>query len=188
MIFKIGIFGSSDGDFEKNIPAARRLGEILAKKNVILLTDACPGLPFEVVNTASKSGVEVWGFSHFTYSEDQQMQVSSDNSVYKKKFHIPPKYEFVSDYSVTKKYRNVTSTATCDAGIIISGRWGTLNEFTNLYDMGKVIGVLTGTGGIADELESLNKKIKKPGKAVVIFDNDPEKLVEKVLAELAKNK
>ena len=33
-----------------------------------------------------------------------------------------------------------------------------MNEFTNLYDMGKVIGVLTGTGGIADELELLNQK------------------------------
>lgn len=58
-------------------------------------------------------------------------------------------------------YHNVLTTAACDAGIIIAGRWGSMNEFTNLYDMGKVIGVLTGTGGIADELPQLLKKISK---------------------------
>ena len=60
-----------------------------------------------------------------------------------------------------KKYRNVSSTANCDAGIIISGRWGTMNEFTNLYDMGKVIGILTETSGVADEIKNLSKKINK---------------------------
>ena len=71
-----------------------------------------------------------------------------------------------------------------DAGIIISGRWGTMNEFTNLHDMGKVIGVLTGTGGVADDLSSLSKKIHKPSKAVVIFDSSPEQLVKRILEEL----
>ena len=53
--------------------------------------------------------------------------------------------------------------------------------------MGKIIGVYTDTGGIAGELENLNKKIYKPGKAKIIFNNDPELLIKKILAELAKN-
>ncbi len=63
-----------------------------------------------------------------------------------------------------------------------------MNEFTNLYDFGKVIGILTGTGGIADELKSLNKKIHKPGRAKVLFSNSVQKLVELVLKELQKRK
>ena len=76
------------------------------------------------------------------------------------------------------------STANCDAGIIISGRWGTMNEFTNLFDMGKAIGVLTGTGGVADELPAFCKKITKHNRSKVIFNDEPEKLVELVIKEL----
>ena len=52
--------------------------------------------------------------------------------------------------------------------------------------MGKIIGIFKGTGGIADELEDLDKKIYKPGKAKIIFESDPEQLINKVLAELTK--
>lgn len=186
MKYKIGVFGSSAGDLENIIPKARKLGEILASKNVILITGACAGLPFEAANTAFKLGSEIWGYSQAVDIEKQNKYVSTDNNIYKKLIYIPKDNEFASNYLVSRKYRNVTSTANCDAGIIISGRWGTLNEFTNLYDMGKIIGVLIGTGGIANELEYLNNKIHKPGKAKIIFDNDPGLLVEKVLAELKK--
>lgn len=80
--------------------------------------------------------------------------------------------------------RNVLSTATCDGGIVLSGRYGTLNEFTNLYDMGKVIGVLTGTGGTADLLPNLGKQISKPSKATVFFDNSASALVNQVINEI----
>lgn len=186
MKYKIGVFGSSAGEIEKIIPKARKLGEALASKNIILITGACAGLPFEAANAAHKLGTEIWGYSQTANLENQQKLVLSDNSIYSKLYYIPINYEFASNHLVTRKYRNVTSTANCDAGIIISGRWGTLNEFTNLYDMGKIIGVLIQTGGIADELENLNKKIHKPGKAKIFFESDPEKLVEKILEELSK--
>ena len=54
----------------------------------------------------------------------------------------------------------------------------------NLYDMGKVIGILTGSGGIADELPSLMKKIAKPTKAKVFFNSSPKQLVDEVINEL----
>ena len=60
-----------------------------------------------------------------------------------------------------------------------------MNEFTNLYDMGKVIGVLTGTGGIAEELVTLNQKITKKSAAKVIFNSSPEQLVQEILNELS---
>jgi predicted Rossmann-fold nucleotide-binding protein len=187
MKYKIGIFGSSAGDLNSVLPKAHTLGKILAQQHVIVLTGAAQGLPYEIASTAFKNGAEVWGYSQFVDAKIEKETLSDlDFSVFKKIFYIPKDFEFASNRFVSQKYRNVTTTATCDAGIIISGRWGSMNEFTNLYDMEKVIGVLTGTGGIADELEDLKKKIDKPKNAVVIFNNDPEKLVKQILAELAK--
>ncbi len=186
MKYKIGIFGSSAGELEKIIPKAHQLGETLGKESVILITGACDGLPYEVVSTAYKAGTEIWGYSQASDVETQKQFVPHDPSIYTNLTYIPKDYEFIANRKVSQKYRNVTSTANCDAGIIISGRWGSLNEFTNLFDMGKVIGVLTGTGGIADELPNLMKKISKESKAKVIFNDDPEVLVKQILAELAK--
>jgi predicted Rossmann-fold nucleotide-binding protein len=187
MKYKIGIFGSSAGtDIEKSTGKARQIGQALGKQNVIVITGACAGLPYEAANAAHKLGTEIWGYSQAQDLEHQQKLVPSKKSIYTKLIYIPKSYEFAADILVTRKYRNVSSTANCDAGIIISGRWGTLNEFTNLYDMGKVIGVLTGTRGIADELETLNKKIYKPGKAKIIFNNEAEELVNQIIEELAK--
>jgi len=187
MKYKIGIFGSAEvASVEEIIPTAHKLGVALGKQNIILINGACNGLPYEVALKAHESGIPVWGYSQAPDLETQQKLVPHDTSLYEKLFYIPKDYPFADNYLVTRKYRNVSSTANCDAGIIISGRWGTLNEFTNLYDMGKIIGVLTDTDGIADELENLNKKIHKPGKAKIIFNENPEELVKQVLAELDK--
>ena len=185
MKFKIGIFGSAEGDLDKIFNKAYTLGEELAKNNVIIITGASTGLPYIVAKAAKEKGAEIWGFSQATNLRDQEKSAPNcDSSIYKKLVYIPGSYEFSDNNAVCKKYRNVASTANCDAGIIIAGRWGTLNEFTNLYDMGKIIGVLTGTGGIADELPSLSKKISKKSRAKVFFNDSPKELVEKVIKQL----
>jgi predicted Rossmann-fold nucleotide-binding protein len=185
MKYKVGVFGSAEGDLEKLIPKARQLGRFLSEKNTILITGASNGLPYEAAKIAHANGAEVWGFSKGTDLKTQEERNPGlDSSVFSKFIYIPKDYEFAENDLVSMKYRNVTSTATCDAGVIISGRWGSLNEFTNLYDMGKIIGVLTGTGGIADELEALSKKIHKPGKAKVIFNSNPNELVKDVILTL----
>lgn len=183
--YKIGIFGSAEGDFSKVVSKAHALGRELGKHKVILITGASTGLPYEVILAAKKYGAKLWGFSPTTSLKNQQKLFPDCNSsIYDKLFYIPKDYEFISNPEICKKYRNVTSTANCNAGIIISGRWGTLNEFTNLHDMGKVIGILTGTDGIADELPSLTQKISKKSKAKVLFSNSPKELVIKLINEL----
>lgn len=189
MSFKIGIFGSAEGNFEKVLGKAKELGRELSKHDLILITGASTGLPYEVIETAKERGSkEIWGFSQSINLEEQNLSnPNTDSSTFSKIIYVPRTYEFVLDPQVCRKYRNVTSTANCDAGIIISGRWGTLNEFTNLYDYGKVIGVLTGTGGIADELLDLSKKINKPSKAKIIFNSDPKELVKEISKQLTAN-
>lgn len=187
MKFKIGVFGSAEGNISEIITKARALGKELGKKNIIVVTGASTGLPYEASVVAKKEGAQVWGYSAGIDLKTQEKLAPKCNSkIYDKLIYIPKEYLFASNHLVCRKYRNVTSTANCDAGLIICGRWGTMNEFTNLYDMGKIIGVLTNTGGIADELPKLMKKIKKKSRAKVFFNSSPKALVEKVLNELEK--
>jgi hypothetical protein len=90
---------------------------------------------------------------------------------------VPPDYEYAKDLKVRYKYRNITSTNAVDCGIIIAGKYGTLNEFTLLYDLLKPIGVLTGTGGIADELKALTDKVVKDPHPEIVFSDSAIDLV-----------
>ena len=64
---------------------------------------------------------------------------------------------------------------------------GSLNEFTVAYEEKKPIGVLTGTGGLSDHvpeiLEFLNRK---PDPDRVLFDDNPDRLVERLLKVVAR--
>ncbi|MBD3311068.1 MAG: hypothetical protein GF349_01045 [Candidatus Magasanikbacteria bacterium] len=185
MSFKIAVFGSAMDENENTIQKASELGQSLGKTKSIVITGACSGIPYKVAINAKRSGAEVWGFSPEVDIENQkQFTPNDDLSIYGKIIYVDKKFAENHDKFARRKYRNVLSTSECDSGIIIAGRWGTLNEFTNLIDMGKVIGILTETGGIADELYQLNKKINKQTKSILIFENSPELLVQKIIQQL----
>lgn len=187
MKYKIGVFGSSAGDMDKVMPKAKELGKAFHKFNdqIILVNGACAGLPYIVAKKAKEGGVEIWGFSSSVDEKKQRGEYSDDDlSMYSKITYVPADFPGIDNDRYCKKYRNVVATSSCDAGIIISGRWGSLNEFTNLVDFQKIVGVLTGTGGIADELPELAKKISKSGQGKIIFESNPEKLIRKIIEEL----
>lgn len=185
MKFKIGIFGPAEGYTKSQTSRIQDLVEELAKHNVILVTGAGAGLPYAISQQAAKEGIEIWGFPPTTdLKEYKKLYPEYNLKIYKKLTYIPKNYQFANNVEVCRSYRNVTSCATCDAGIIIASRWGTLNEFTNLHGMGKVIGVLTKTGGIADELQKLSQKIVKKSKAKLIFNSSPKILVKNLISNL----
>jgi predicted Rossmann-fold nucleotide-binding protein len=185
--FKIEVFGSGDGaKVDKIRVRAGEVGIELAKRNCVVITGGCSGLPYAAAFAAKKMNGEVWGYSHLmNFVQQKKFYSGEDQTIYSKLIFVPKEKGF-KNIEIARKYRNVISTFNCDAGVIISGMWGTLNEFTNLHNMGKVIGILTGTGGVADELPKLLRKIHKPRNAVIVFDKSPKKLVEKIIAELKK--
>lgn len=65
--------------------------------------------------------------------------------------------------------------------IIVGGRSGTLGEFAIAYEEGKLIGVLTNTGGITTALPALQKSIGKKTGSEVIYALEPEELVKRLL-------
>ena len=79
-----------------------------------------------------------------------------------------------------------------DCVIIAGGRSATLGEFAIAYDEGRLIGLLTGSGGIADAKADLVPLLdQKPTGAAVLYDDDPVRLIERLvvyyLAEHSKH-
>ena len=84
------------------------------------------------------------------------------------------------------KGRNVINVRSAEVVIIFGGATGTLNEFTIAYDEGKIIGVLEGSGGVADHVREIIQFCQKPTRGLVVFDKDPEKLVDRCLEALSR--
>ena len=68
-----------------------------------------------------------------------------------------------------------------DIVVIAGGRTGTLGELAIAYDEGRLIGVLTGTGGITGIVEEILRVSGKETGACVIYDDDPVKLVDRLI-------
>lgn len=177
---KIAVYGSalgktSDGAKQR----AREVGREIATRGHALITGGCPGIPYEVVLGAKEKKGKTIAFSPALDIEGHKATnfpvEGFDEFVF-----VPRDFEFRDNPLACRKYRNVTSTASCDAGIIISGAIGTLNEFTCLYDYGKNIGILIGTGGAADMIKKIVETFSKPTKSKIVYDSDPAKLIRKL--------
>ena len=77
--------------------------------------------------------------------------------------------------------REVVNLRSSDIVVIVGGSSGTFGELATAYDGGKLIGVLTGTGGISDIVEAILTTCNKKTGARVIYDGDPRRLSEQLL-------
>ena len=177
----VGVMGASENDALTHSEKMRltelagRLGTALAKRQCILITGATTGLPDLVAKAFRKEGGFAVGVSP---AENRQEHVQ--------RYRLPEDGADVTVYTgFGYKGRNVVNVRSSDIVIIFGGATGTLNEFTIAYDEGKVIGVLEGSGGVADHIKEVIDFCKKPTRGVVLFDQDPEKLMQKCLAALS---
>lgn len=187
---KIGVYGSAAGTLSnKAKEMAREIGRAIAKNKAILVTGGCPGLPYEAVRGANELKGKCVAFSPATdlisHKDNHYPTDGFSDFIF-----IPKDYEHANNPLICRKYRNVSSVSYVDAAIIISGRIGSMNEFTIAYDIGKTIGILEGTDGITKRairilLEDTNKKTD----AEVIYESDPTKLIELICQkQLSKTK
>jgi uncharacterized protein (TIGR00725 family) len=178
--YKICVSGGESGkNAEAAYPSARLVGQTIAKKGYVLVTGATSGVPYEAAKAAKKAGGDNIGFSP-----------AGSEIEHKKKYRLPmdPK---VFDHIIYAEFgytgRNLLMVRSSDATIVIDGRIGTLNEFTSAFEENEIVGVLEGSGGVADEIRRILDVAKK-GKRKVIFDRDPVKLVEKIITKIKKEK
>jgi uncharacterized protein (TIGR00725 family) len=181
---KIGVMGSASTsiaaeDLLRVDDLAQRLGKKIAAASCVLITGELDGIPGRVVEVHNQHGGLSVGISP-AHSAAEHAAL----------YAAPPCPSTVVIYSgFGFKGRNVITVQSADIVILFSGGIGTLNEFTIAYDEGKVIGLLHGTGGVADLARTLldTLPVRSTG-AVVIADSDPERLVERCIARVCEQR
>lgn len=181
MKLRIGVMGSGLERGEHNVTKkalklAYEIGKEIARHNCILVNGACGGIPYESSRGAKDADGFVMGVSP---AENLQEHVE--------KYKFPVKtFDLIVYTGFGFKGRNVVNVTNCDGVIIVGGHVGTLNEFTIAYDDGMVIGIMQGSGGIADFAKQIIKITSKKTGATVIYDKNPHELVKNVLVEISK--
>ena len=169
----LGVMGSATGDLHPRVVrTARALGLAISDAGCTLITGACPGLPQAAVEGANEGGGLVVGISP-ALSEREHVE----------RYGSPTQGFDVLIYTGSGLMgREVINIRSSDAVVIVGGHSGTLGEFAIAYDEGRVIGVLTGTGGMADEIDEIVAHVEKDTGAVVVYDRDPVRLVSRLVA------
>jgi uncharacterized protein (TIGR00725 family) len=172
---RIGVMGSAEeADSPLISKAARDLGGAIARRELVLLTGATTGLVHLIGKTAHDAGAFHIGVSP---AENEREHVGT--------YQLPTDACDAIVYTgFGLKGRNVVLIRSCDVALFIAGSVGSLNEFTIAYDEGKIIGCLTGTGGVADEVERLVRTFQKQTEANIFYHGDPESLLDDCLSAL----
>lgn len=169
---RIGVMGSAGGAFSPTLEeTCRRLGRTISSAGCCLLTGACPGLPHEVVLAARAQGGHVVGISP---AASLREHVETFESPYEE-------YDVLIFTGLGLMGRELINIRSSDIVLVVGGRSGTLGEFAIAYEEGKLIGVLTGTGGVTKVLPGIEATFGKDTGAQVLYDANPERLVERLL-------
>jgi uncharacterized protein (TIGR00725 family) len=168
----IGVVGSAGGRIGAEARRkAHQLGEQIARAGCVLLTGACPGLPYEAAKGMRRGkGLSV-GISPALNLHEHKTRYRSPCD----------QYDILIYTGSGLMGREITAIRSCDIVIVVGGRSGTLGEFAIAYDEGRTVGVLTGTGGVADHIDDLIAIIHKGTGAVVVSDDDPGRLLRRVV-------
>ena len=176
----VGVMGASANDAltaveqSRQANLAERLGASLAAHECVLLTGATTGLPDLVARAFRGRGGFALGVSP---AENRREHLQ--------RFGLPADGSDVIIYTgFGYKGRNVINIRSADIVVIFGGSIGTLNEFTIAYDEGKIIGVLEGTGGVADQVRELLQALRKKTQGALFFERDAAALLRMCLAEL----
>jgi len=173
MRITVGVMGAAEIDQSGHYSKlAFDLGQAIARHNFILITGACPGLPYECARGAKVEGGLSVGISP---------ALSLDEHVHK--YQSPSDAFDVIIYTGSGLMgREVTNIRSSDMVIILGGRSGTLGEFAIAYDEGKLIGVMEGSGGISTKIPDIvNSFGDKETGAKLIFDDDPDRLIGRMV-------
>lgn len=153
---------------------AKELGREIARQGATVVTGATTGFPLWSAIGATEAGGQSIGFSPAA-SEREHLEA----------YRLPIDYMDLIIYTgFGYSGRDLILTRSSDGVLFGCGRIGTIHEFTIAFEDNKPIGVLEGEW-LSDEtfktiLERSNRAFSK-----VVFDTNPQRLVQKVI-ELVK--
>lgn len=175
---KVGVMGSAGGAMTDHVvERCKEMGRAIADAGCAILTGGCPGLPhYAVMGCKEKGGLTIGvspALSHYEHVH---------------RYGSPTDHIDIMIYTGAGLMgREVIGVRSCDIVIIVGGRSGTLGEFAIAYDEGRTIGVLSGSGGVADHIDDFLEVIQKATGSTVIYDEDPRRLVDRCVAAFHAN-
>ncbi|NTW61474.1 hypothetical protein HGB24_02170 [Candidatus Saccharibacteria bacterium] len=180
MKYQICVSGAASGiTVQASHQLAYDLGKAIAMAGKTLTTGATVGLPWFAAQGAfsvkDREGASI-GFSPASSFREHV-------TVYR----LPTtEFDYINFTGMAYVGRNIHLVRSSDAVITVGGRMGSLHEFATALESQKIIGVLLGSGGLADYVPTLLKNIEAPDVKNVIYDTDPFRLVDKVIKALDK--
>ncbi len=169
----VGVMGSAGGNLGQDVlEKAFEMGRAIALRGCVLVTGACPGLPHEAVKGAKSANGLVVGISPALNFEEHAIKYRSPYAGY-------DALVYTGSGLMGREIENIRS---CDLVVFMGGRSGTLGEFAIAYDEGKVIGVLQGTGGIADRMDVIVSLVQKQTGSQIVYSRDPADLLGRLIA------
>lgn len=174
-LYKICVSGSAVCSEPRARDKARELGRQIIKQGAVFVNGATTGYPYLAALGAKEAGGMTIGFSPaMSYKE------------HTKKYRLPSEgLDLIVYTGFGYAGRNIFLVRSSDAVVHIAGRIGTLNEFTSAFEDRKVIGVLLGTGGTSSLIDYI-VEIANRGPGKIVYDDDPESLIKKVISLLKK--
>jgi uncharacterized protein (TIGR00725 family) len=156
--------------------AAVTIGRAIANEGHILTSGATVGLPYYAAYGAKQAGGTSIGFSPATSLREHI-----------RKYRLPHDvFDFINFTGMNYAGRDLYLVQSSNAIITVGGRFGSLHEFTSALEAHKLCGVLLGSGGIADVIPELMKTLNPPDNSLVIYDEDPVRLVHRIVEVLDK--
>ncbi|MEI6022396.1 MAG: hypothetical protein WCQ32_00955 [bacterium] len=176
---KIGVSGAAETGHcgVDALDKAKALGAEIVKQGAVLVTGATTGFPlWSCMGAKEAHGISI-GLSP---AQNERDHVEN--------WRLPIDYMDLIIYTgFGFPGRDLLFTRSCDAVLIGCGRIGTFHEFTIAFEDGKPVGVLEGSWTAADQIKEMIEKSGRPGDKV-IFDNDPAKLVARILKMVEEDK
>lgn len=173
--YSICVSGAAGGDSVENSHGlATRLGAAIARRGHVTTTGATVGLPFYAAKGAKEAGGMSIGFSPATNVREHL-----------RKYRLPREhFDFINFTGMNYVGRDAFLIQSSDAIITVGGRFGSLHEFVTALEAHKPCGILINSTGAADIIPELMKVLEPPKEHLVIFDENPENLIERMVTIL----
>ncbi len=156
---------------------SKQVGKEVAKQKCVLVTGATTGVPYFAAQGCKEAGGFNIGFSPAT-----------SEAAHLKTYKLPiDAFDLMIYTGADYVGRDTLMTKSADAVIIICGRMGTLHEFATAFEIQKPIGILEGSGGMADKIKIIVTGPFREAKKI-IYEKDPKELVRKILKAIETEK
>ena len=177
-MYQICVSGAAKGKtVETGYKLAEELGAAVAKTGHTLMTGATTGLPDYAAGGYKKAGGRM----------SLGLSPAATKAEHILKYRLPIKnYDVILYTGLHYGGRDALLINSSDAVLALGGRLGTLHEFTIAAETHTPIGVLESAGGITSQIETLLKLLPNAKPEYVVFEDDPDVLVAKILKLLDK--